>query len=107
MYSNAGIGAHDTLVTSRLRTFFAPVRLLATLVWPFEADCRRQAPRIFQFHQREDIGYLRAWKEAGGLRHTPNMPKLWTGSCFVSPNTPPEVEGFQGHVAAKRLTDLC
>ena len=55
MYSNAGIGAHDTLVTSRLRTFFAPVRLLATLVWPFAADCRRQAPRTFQFHRGKDI----------------------------------------------------
>ena len=94
-----GLEVHDTLVV-----YVPSLRLLGCVqlwFWTFEEDCRRQAPRIFQFHQREDIGYLRAWKEAGGLRHTPNMPKLWTGSCFVSPNTPPEVEGFQGHVAAK------
>ena len=89
----------------RLSTFIAPVRLLATLLWPFGGHCRRHALRIFQVHRDKDIRKLRKNQASVDTRRICRSSRLH-GSCCC-PRYITGIWAFRATSRQNRLTDLC
>ena len=95
---------HDTLVV-----YVPSLRLLGCLqLWfgPSKRIVGGKHLEYFNFINAKTLATCGLGKKQAGCdtrQICPNCGQV----LVVSPNTPPEVEGFQGHVAAKRLTDLC
>ena len=87
----------------RLSTFIAPVRLLATLLWPFGGHCRRHALRIFQVHRDKDIRKLRKNQASVDTRRICRSSRL---VLVVAPDTSLEF-GLSGPRHGKNDWPIC